>query len=136
MKLYAEEPDSRFFLRLAASSYPITVSTIAAVELQSALTRKEKAGNLYQGARTALMAAFDEDRRQGRVVSLDVTDAVIAAARSVMIAAAVGKANAVLRSLDAIQVASALSSGSDTIVSTDARMREVARDAGLKVIPG
>lgn len=99
------------------------------------LYRKESAGDLVPGAAAALFARFLSDAEAGRLVlvpnGLDVT----ARAQGV-VERAYGQPRPVLiRSLDALHVASALAARATTLVATDGRLRDVAALMGLAVLP-
>lgn len=99
------------------------------------LYRKEHAGDLVLGAAATLFARFLEDAAAGRVVlvpnGLDVTTQAQA-----LVERAYRRPQPVLiRSLDALHVASALAARATTLVATDGRLREVAGLMGLEVLP-
>jgi predicted nucleic acid-binding protein len=78
---------------------------------------------------------FRRDAALGRLISIPCTQEVINRAVGVADSAASAARPGILRSLDAIQVATALVVGAKTMVATDVRLREAASRNGLKLIP-
>lgn len=136
LKLYTLEQDSQYFINLAATATePIVSSAISEVEMLSVLYRKEHAGDLRAGGARALFHEFRADCKAGRIVLIPYSaDVVNEAAR--LIALAYGRPRPVMiRAIDLVHAASAVIARAKTLVTTDARLREVARLAGLKLIP-
>jgi uncharacterized protein len=133
LKLYALEPDSHFFRGLAGmSAAALLTAEIAKVEMLCALHRKESAGDLKPGGADALFAAFLSDIGRGRIVAVAQSEVVLRAIRRLL--ADTGDATP-LRSLDALHLGSALSSGAEVFVATDKRLREAAGRVGLVLEP-
>lgn len=100
-----------------------------------ALYRKEYAHDIKPGAASQLFKAFLADERAGRIITVpNGKDVALQAERLVKRAYAATPALPI-RSLDAIHVASALASKATAVVATDARLRDVARQMGLKPLP-
>lgn len=117
----------------------LAVSELARVEIASALWRKQREGLLAPGVVRTLIDGFEADLDAvpgGRwhFAALPVTRAVLtAAARLIAVHG--------LRSLDAVQLASALRAraadpGVDTFACFDARLRQAAAAEGFSLRPG
>ncbi len=136
IKLYAPEPDSSYFLMLLSEAEgPLFTSDITRAEVLCTLYRKEHAGDLAAGAAGTLFARFLGDTDAGRIVlvpnGLEVTQKA-----HTLVQQAYGQPQPLLiRSLDAIHIASALTARATTVVATDTRLREVAKLLGLEVLP-
>jgi len=136
LKLYVPEDDSGYFLGLvAASDQPLVSSAIAAVEMLCAVYRKESAGDLKGGGALAAYQGFLGDCRAGRIVLVPYGEQVFTAAEEIVGLAFRRARPVMVRSLDAIHVASAVSARARVMVATDARLRQVAAMAKLKLAP-
>jgi predicted nucleic acid-binding protein len=136
LKLYVPEDDSGYFLDLVvASDQPIVSSAIAAVELLCAVYRKESVGDLKSGGALAAYRRFLGDCRTGRIVLVPYGDQVSTAAEGIVRLAFRRAQPVMVRSLDAIHVASAVTARARVMVATDARLRRVAAMARLKLAP-
>lgn len=136
LKLYVAEDDSAYFIGLIAKiDQAIVCSAVSAVEMLCALYRKERNRELKPGSAKAALKRFQADSMAGRLVTVPYGEDVIAAATKIVEAAYLGAQPVMLRSLDAIHVASAMVVGSRTMVVTDARLRDVAAMAKMRVLP-
>jgi predicted nucleic acid-binding protein len=136
LKLYIPENDSAYFIGLIAKTVePVWTSAIAAVEFHAAMVRKERAGDVRRADGTRALNRFQKDCAAGRITRIPCGDETTLKAQELVGLARVNRRVVMIRSLDAIHVASALSVLADGIVTTDIRMREVAAMAGLKIIP-
>ena len=136
LKLYLPEDDSGYFLDLVVSSgQPIVSSAIATPEMLCALYRKECAGDLKSGGALATYRKFLGDCRASRIVLVPYGEQVFTTAEEIVRLAFRGARPAMVRSLDAIHVASAVTARARVMVATDARLRTVAAMAKLKLVP-
>jgi predicted nucleic acid-binding protein len=136
LKLYAPEPDSLYFLQLLArTDEQIITASVAAVEIQCALHRKEHLGDLKPGGAAAAIECYREDIRRGRVVEIPLGGDVLEEARKLISLAFGRKRRILVRSLDMIHLASAKAAGARLMVATDARLREVASLFELRLLP-
>lgn len=136
LKLYAPEPDSASFLtRVAKSQRPLLTADLTVVELRCALGRKEHVGDLKAGGATALFECFTHDVAAGRIITLLHSPAVLAEAQEIVLRAHSADPPVMIRSLDAVHVASALASRAAWVVATDTRLRDAAITVGLRVAP-
>ncbi|MEO5926667.1 MAG: type II toxin-antitoxin system VapC family toxin [Bryobacteraceae bacterium] len=135
-KLYAEEPDSEWFSDyLERHPAPIYSSAICAIEIPSAAYRQLRAKNLNVLAISEITKRLQIHRDAGRLVHIPCSADVVSQAQRVVILAAGQSHPLMIRSLDAIHVASALAIRAKTMIATDIRVRAVARLSGLKLIP-
>lgn len=136
LKLYVGEPDSGFFLRLAENAdEQIATSAIAAVEVLCSLIRKESSGALGRGGAHAIFSQFLTDSDAGRIVLVPYGPEVLVHAGRLARLAAGGPQPVLLRSLDAIHIATAMAAGAKTMVATDQRLRQVAGAVKLRLLP-
>ena len=136
LKLYVMEEDSSHFDRLLSSSdQAIATSTIAVAEIHCVAYRKESAGELKRGGAAAVVAGFQRDCRVGRIVQVPFGEDVMLHLDSFVRLAFGGPRPVMLRALDAIHVASAVSVRARSIVATDLRLRAMALRAGLAILP-
>jgi predicted nucleic acid-binding protein len=136
LKLYAPEPDSPFFLQLLArTDEQIFTASVAAVEIQCALHRKEHFGDLKPGGAAAAIECYREDIRCGRVIEIPFGRDVLEEASNLINLAFRRKRRILIRSLDIIHLASAKAAGVRLMIATDARLREVASLVELRLLP-
>lgn len=136
LKLYAPEPDSASFLtHVAKSQRPLLTADLTAVELRCALQRKEHVGDLKAGGATALFERFTYDVAAGRIIPVPYGPAVLAEVQELVMHAYSADPPVMIRSLDAVHVASALASRAAWVIATDARLRDAAITVGLRVAP-
>lgn len=136
LKLYVAEHDSTYFLRLIAEiNEPILSSAIVTTEVLCALYRKQRAGDLKEGGANTIFRKFNADLRAGRIVTIPYGADVEAGAEKLIRLAFHDPGPVLIRSLDAIHIASALVGNAKRLVATDARLREAASLVGLKVLP-
>lgn len=134
VKRYAEEPHHDI---VRAIDEPITVSTLARVEVPSALWRKHRRGQLDDADAILLLAQFELDwyghwPRASAFVAIDVTLTLVDAA-----AAHVARHG--LRAYDGVQLATALAvravDPTTSFAAFDAELRSAAMREGFSLIP-
>ncbi len=136
LKLYAPEPDSAHFLaRVAEGQRPLLTADLAAVELRCALQRKEHVGDLKEGGATALFERFTHDVAAGRIITVPYGPTVLEGVEQLVVRAYSADPPVLIRSLDAVHVASALASRAAWVVATDTRLRDAATLVALRVAP-
>ena len=136
VKLYTWESDSETFVELLAnSSDPVCSSIVTYVEVLCAAYRKEQAGDLHRGCAAAVAARFAADSKRGSILAVPCGEDVIQRARRIVHTSSRRTRPVMIRSLDAVHVASAWVMGAESIVSTDARLRQVAAWTGLRPWP-
>jgi predicted nucleic acid-binding protein len=137
LKIYIPESDSGYFLDfIARADQPVLTSVIAGVEVCCALNRKEQAGDIRRTDAEHAMKRFTKDCAEGRIHLLSCGDKMVIRARELVELARTRRRPVMIRSLDAIHVASALSIRAAGIVTTDICMRDVAGMVSLKILPG
>lgn len=136
LKLYLHEADSPVYRALAAqSARPLSTSAIADTEILCAFLRKERAGDVPKGAIPALLSRVRADVSAGKVIAVAYGLEVQQEAERLLLAVARQKNVAILRSLDAIHIASAIYAKAAPLVSADGRMRAFAAARGMTVQP-
>ena len=137
IKLYAPEPDSPYFLTLLSRvEGPLLTSDITRAEVLCTLYRKEHAGDLTAGAAAGLFNRFLGDIEAGRIVLIANGLEVTEKAHTLVQRAYSQPQPLLIRSLDAIHAASALTARATTVVATDTRLCEVAKLLlGLTALP-
>ncbi len=135
-KLYAEEPDSAWFLDFVGhSGEPTYSSSISVIEVVSAAYRQSRAKNLKSFGASEIAKKLQQDRDAGRLIHIACSAEIVSQAQEVVARAAGARQPMMIRSLDAIHIASALAMGAKTMIATDFRVRAVAHLSGLKLIP-
>lgn len=137
VKLYTPEPDSEQFAELQQTARePAYASAIADVEVRCALHRKELLREIAPGTALRLYDKFLSDCAIGRILRVPFGNDVIARAAEVVRVASQRRSKPILiRSLDAIHIASALVINASTLVAADSRLREVASLNSLALVP-
>jgi uncharacterized protein with PIN domain len=135
LKLYVDEPDARQFRMLARRPESLLISAFTVHELHCGLHRKEFVKALKPGMAEVLYQAF-RDEVEAEYFKLIAYDSRIEQRALEVVRQCYGAKEPVLvRVLDALQLASALSAGATDMVSTDTRMRQGAALLGMKVFP-
>ena len=133
LKLYVPESDStQFAARLAGQIY---TSELARWELLRAMARKEIEQAIAPLAAETTFNRFLSDVSLGRVILLPVTPEVEARFRSLVLQLHRRTPAVVIRTFDAIHIASADLLAATEVVTTDPRMRAGATAIGLKLYP-
>lgn len=122
-KRYVHEPGSEQLLEFCREADEIVLSYICAVELLSALNRRKREGVLTKASYVKIKRMFSEDLKGATVI--EFYPSVVAHAVRCLERTAT-------RSLDAIQIASALVSECDLFLSADTRQAAAAEVMGLK----
>ena len=135
LKLYVAEPDSAHFATVAAQEDSLATSTIATSEMLCALYRKENAGGLKNGGAHSTLRRFQRDVDDGRIIAIPYGSDIVTEIEKVVKSVLNRPRPALVRTLDAIHVASALVGGAKMFVATDERLRKVAALVNLKLIP-
>ena len=136
IKLYVFEPGSRSFRELVdETAPPILSSVITFAELTCTLFRKEATGDIDRVEGTSLRREFQEDCETGRIRLLPFDERASREIGSVIEGVFSGGPPVMLRALDAIHIASAISVRAAAVVTTDLRMRRAAVMSGMKVLP-
>lgn len=135
VKLYLPEPGSAWLLSLDLA--PLAISALAAPELRSAFARRQREGALTAGQAASAWRTFREDIRTWQVIRL--ANPLLATACRLL-----GNQDSVvvLRTLDALQLASAIEADRRlrradgpglTVLTADQRLATAAASNGLSV---
>ena len=136
LKLYIPEHDSAYFLELITkTNAAILSSTIASVEIIGALLRKERAGDLRTGSPRTLLRRFRADCAAGRIMLIPFGADVIQEAERLAMLAFQRRRPIMVRSLDLVHLATALSAKATTVVATDKRLRDLGALLQVRVLP-
>lgn len=136
VKLYVAEADSPYFLELIASTGESVISSaIATAEVLCVFYRKEHARALKPGAAKRLYRKVLADINAGRILTIPFGRDVEVEAEKLVRLVFAQTQPLLLRSLDLIHLSTALSAGATRFVATDARLRDAAMLAGLKLLP-
>jgi predicted nucleic acid-binding protein len=134
VKLYVPEPNSADAIRLVtAVSPPTPLTDWQAIEVRNAMRLKRFRGEITPTQLRSALRALAEDERAGRWQrpALDLGETLRRAeVLSRKLAPALG-----CRTLDILHVATALILGVREFASFDGRQRQLARKAGLRVVP-
>ncbi|MGO8999091.1 MAG: type II toxin-antitoxin system VapC family toxin [Polyangiaceae bacterium] len=134
VKLYVPEPNSADAIRLVtALPPPIPFTDWQAIEVRNAMRLKRFRGEITPAQLRAALRALAEDERAGRWQrpALDLGETLRRAeVFSRKLAPAIG-----CRTLDILHVATAVVLGVREFASFDGRQRQLAKKAGLRVVP-
>lgn len=135
MKLYVDEPGAGEFRALAQEPEVLTISAFSVHEMHCVFCRKEFLKALKPGMAEVLYQAFEEEIGGGYFRLIEYSSRVKQHAVEVVRRCYGTNRPVLVRSLDVLQLASALAAGATDVVSTDARMRQSAALLGMRVIP-
>ena len=135
LKLYVAEPDSNTFAILAQSEELLAISAWTTHEILCGLHRKELLHDLKPGAAEAIYQRILQQIRAGALHVIAYTTTVAERTSDVIRGCYSARTPVAIRSLDALQLGSALAGGAIGVVSADARMRAGARIFNLRVTP-
>lgn len=132
LKLYLQEPESRALAAWRARvSGPLIITHHGRVELINAIGLAAFRGLINEKVFHDALAALDDDFEEGRYLQADILWRATLKRASELARRFTRTLGC--RTLDVIHVASALELGSRVFVTFDARQRELARVARLKV---
>jgi predicted nucleic acid-binding protein len=135
VKLYIREPDSKAFAALANRQELFAISAWTTHEILCSLHRKELLRDLKIGGAEAIYQRILQQVALGALHVISYTAAVAQRTTEVIRDCYSARTPVAIRSLDALQLGSALAGGAVEVVSADARMRAGARIFNLRVLP-
>ena len=135
LKLYVAEPDSKAFATLARSEGPLAISAWTTHEILCGLHRKEVLHDLKTGGAEAIYQRILQQITEGTLHVITYTATVAQRTNEVIRSCYGARIPVAIRSLDALQLGSALAGGAIEMVSADARMRAGAKIFNLRVLP-
>jgi len=135
VKLYVAEPDSTTFKRFADDPEVPLISSFTIHEVQCAFWRKEISGGVKRGAAEILFQSFLRQIERGNFKLIPYDPRVKSRAIGVVRHCYGASRPVMIRSRDALQIASALEGGATEMVSADSRMRGSGILFGLRMMP-
>lgn len=134
LKLYIPEPDSPV-LAAHLSQSPICISQIGQAEMLRAIARKELNGAIPAMSAEMAFGKFLGDVSAGRIVVFPFDAPVEAHFRKLVLQLHRQQVPVVVRTLDAIHLATADLLPADEVVTLDSHMRAGATSLGLRLFP-
>jgi predicted nucleic acid-binding protein len=134
LKLFVPEADSSLFAAHLAQS-AICISQVGQAEMMRAMARKEAEGAIPAMSAEAAFGQFLADVSAGRIAIVPFDARIEAHFRTLVLQFHRCRPPVVVRTLDAIHLATAHLLATDEVVSTDGHMRAGASALGLKLFP-
>jgi predicted nucleic acid-binding protein len=131
VKLLVAEPDSEFFIN-SLENHALVASELAQVEVFSALLARERAGKISTADRRRAWKEFHSRIEAGEIRIEPLNSIVL---RKAVHCLEHCHPKVPMRTLDAIQLATADLCQEFPLATTDARLREAAQLMGLSVFP-
>lgn len=136
LKLFVEERDSAFYTALIEEAGAIIhTSELSRPELLRALWGKRLEGAIRRGAEERLMHRFESEVEKRRIILVSIGPEVQRQFEVVLKVCYTQRRPILVRTLDALHLASALASKTTQIVCSDMRMREAAGALQMDVYP-
>jgi predicted nucleic acid-binding protein len=136
LKLFVEEPDSALFTALIEEAGAVIyTSELSRLELLRAFWSKRLGGAIGKGAENMLMRRFESEVEVKRIILVPTSNEVRRTFEEVLRTCYARPRPIRLRTLDALHLASALSSRANEIVCTDRRLREAADALQMSTFP-
>ncbi len=129
-KLYVPEAESERLDTFLRGRRGLMISELTITEVLSAVARRKRERELRADQANEIRDAVLADADSGSFERLDLTPSVHRDAERLLLATD----SLPLRTLDALHIALALSGSATHVLTFDQRMREVAAQAGLRVI--
>lgn len=128
-KWYLKEEGSEEFVGYLRALDSAVISNLTTIEMRSLLSRRRRMGELSTELESEIFAVFQEDISCGWLQHYPVEEARFAEATNL-----IGRyPNHPLRTLDALHLAQAVSTGIRQIATADEVMAKAARSIGLEV---
>lgn len=135
IKLYAPEPDSSDYLRLLIQQpEDVAISFLHRVELYLAFRGKEARGEIGGGSAKRLFQLFEQHVSAGRYFVIPWGEDVALEARQMLDASLSAAPPVMLRSLDGLHLGALRAARIPSVVTADARLRDAAQTAAIRVI--
>ena len=136
IKIHVDEPDSTTFRRFLEERDEVVVSgEFSRMEFFATVWRKEADREIGEGWARKNLHDFDETIRKGGCRMIAVDDEVRTEFERVIERCYTNTPPVVIRMLDALHIAAALTAGETEIVATDRRLREAATLLGFQLFP-
>jgi len=134
-KLYLPEPDSANFAQKAATDPAIATTRVALYEMRRVAFRKESEGFIQAGTAESVLAQVNQDIAAGHIRIVELDARVEAEFNGIMATCYRQTPPLLIRTLDALHLASARADNQTELVATDKRMRDAAKFLGLSLFP-
>jgi predicted nucleic acid-binding protein len=134
-KLYIPEGNSAAYEQYATSAATCIISELGIFEMQRVALRKESEGLIKPAMADAIMEELLSDISAGHIRIIEIGTTVKTEFRSIMASCYRRPSPILLRTLDAIHLASARVAGQTEFVAADQRLRDAAKALGLLLIP-
>jgi len=134
-KLYLPEPDSANFAQKAATDPAIATTRVALYEMRRVAFRKESEGFIQAGTAESVLAQVNQDIAAGHIRIVELDARVEAEFNGIMAICYRQTPPLLIRTLDALHLASARADNQTELVATDKRMRAAAKFLGLSLFP-
>ena len=136
IKTYVPEADSEMFQELLESrGQVVTSGEFARLEFVTTLWRMESDGKISEGSAGTAVALFDKRVEENSCRLIRFDDSVREEFERVVRRCYSQDPPVLVRTLDALHVASAIASGETEIVATDKRLRDAATLLGFLLFP-
>lgn len=136
LKLFVQEHDSAFFATLIEEpGAVIHTSELSRLELLRALCGKRLEGAIRRGAEERLMHRFESEVEKRRIILVPIGREIRRQFEIVLKVCYARQRPILVRTLDAVHLASALASKATQIVCSDMRMRAAAVALQMDVYP-
>jgi len=131
-KFYYPEPESEDVEALLLAAERVFVSRLSIVEMASALAKKQRSREIGKNDKTRIWNAFQDDLGSENFKMLSIDDVVFGRAAALIrdLGAREG-----LRTLDALQLAAAMTRRGALFLSADRRLAKIAALVGLGMPP-
>ncbi len=130
-KFYYPEPGSDAVEERMVAADRIAIAELTRLEFVSVAVRKVRQRELSRGAYARVVSSFDEDCLSRAYALVPLTGEVVEEARSLMDRLGIEQP---LRTLDSLQLASALKVGADQFMCHDDKLAAVAKRIGMDVV--
>jgi predicted nucleic acid-binding protein len=134
-KLYVPEADSSDFEQKASAESVIFAARLVLCEMRRVVFRKESEGLLPVGAAETILSQLDQDVTTGQISLVEFESRVETEFNAIMAGCYRRRPPLLIRTIDALHLASARVAGQTEMVATDKRLRDAARLLGFALFP-
>lgn len=124
-----------FEAKAAETNATFTTARVTAWEFRRVALRKEIAGAIQPSGAETVWKELESDIASGWLRVVESTDAVIQEFDHVMVACYRHSSPVLMRTMDALHLATALVAGETEMIATDKKLREAAVIVGFKLFP-
>lgn len=130
-KFYYPEPGSEAVEARMVAADRVAIAELTRLEFVSVAARKTRVGELSKKEYTRLVSAFDEDCLTHAYTLVPLTSEVVEEARSLMDRLGLEQS---LRTLDSLQLASAMKAGAELFLCHDDKLAVIAEQIGMSIV--